>query len=349
MFKNVPTKQKILINMIIAQIGFAVITTVAILSHSQVTALITVNLVFAIIIAYTNYAAMRRVVGGIDRFKRYMDDIMDFAFMRVNKIDKAQYMKNDEIGMILTELNNYVDQFDTMRKEDMKVLGEIVLTLDKMSQGIFQCRIHAKSHNFMIEALRETLNHTLNISETNMKELKKNVEFYANDDFTSKIKIHHKIKGDMLAVMNSVNTLGDSLSNSAKQNLSNGQHLQSNSSTMSASVENLANKANQQAASLEETAAAVEEITSITRNNANNAVKMSELGSRVKTEVSNGMTLASKTSTSMDEINVQVTAINEAITVIDQIALSLHHLFVLSLSSVLLRHLTHLQLVGLFD
>jgi len=117
-----------------------------------------------------------------------------------------------------------------------------------------------------------------------------------------------------------VNTLGNSLSNSAKQNLSNGQHLKSNSSTMTESVNNLANKANQQAASLEETAAAVEEITSITRNNANNASKMSELGAKVKTEVSNGMNLASKTSTSMDEINSQVTAINEAITVIDQIA-----------------------------
>ena len=47
---------------------------------------------------------------------------------------------------------------------------------------------------------------------------------------------------------------------------------------------------------------------------------MSELGNQVKTEVSNGMNLASKTSTSMDDINSQVKAINEAITVIDQIA-----------------------------
>ncbi len=320
MFTNVSTKWKIFINMILAQIGFATISIVAILSESKVSAIIIINLIFAVIIAYTNYAALQRISGGIERFKRYMDDIMDFAFMRVNKIEKAQYMKHDEIGLILTELNSYVDQFDTMRKEDMKVLGEIVLTLDKMSQGIYQCRIHSKSHNFMIEALRETLNHTLNKSETNMKELKTNVELYANNDFRSKIKIHHKIKGDMLAVMQSVNTLGNSLANSAKQNLSNGEHLQTNSSTMTTSVTNLANKANQQAASLEETAAAVEEITSITRNNANNASKMSELGSRVKTEVSNGMTLASKTSSSMDEINSQVTAINEAITVIDQIA-----------------------------
>ena len=320
MFKNISTKHKILVNMFLAQIGFTTITTVAILSDSQVTALVTVNVVFAVIIAYTNYAAMVRVVGGIERFKKYMNDIMDFAFMRVNRIDKAQYMKNDEIGLILTELNAYVDKFDTMRKDDMRVMGEIVLTLDKMSQGIYQCRIHSSSENFMIEALKNTLNKSLNLSEKNMIELKENLLVYANDDFRNQLTINNSIKGDLLEVMESVNKLGTSLSTSAKENLSNGEHLEASSSTMTESVNNLADKANQQAASLEETAAAVEEITSITRNNANNAVQMSQLGGKVQSAVSEGMVLANQTSTAMDSINEQVTAINEAITVIDQIA-----------------------------
>jgi methyl-accepting chemotaxis protein len=121
-------------------------------------------------------------------------------------------------------------------------------------------------------------------------------------------------------MMQSVNTLGDALSTSAKQNLENGKHLEESSGTMTTTVKNLADKANQQAASLEETAAAVEEITSITRNNANNAAQMSELGGKVKTSVAEGLQLANKTSSSMDSINEQVTAINDAITVIDQIA-----------------------------
>ena len=320
MFTNISTRKKILLNMFFAQLGFATITTVSILSHSQFTAIITVNIIFAIIIAYTNYAAMKRIVGGIERFKLYMEDIMDFAFMRVNKINKAQYMKNDEIGLILTELNDYVDRFDQMRKEDMKVLGEIVLTLDKMSQGIYQCRIHSKSKNFMIEALRNTLNNSLDQSEKNMISLRDNVELYANNDFRDSININPKMKGDLLLVMQSVNKLGNSLSNGARSNLENGKHLESNSATMTDSVNNLADKANQQASSLEQTTAAVETITTITRNNSTNASKMSELGNKVNDEVTNGMKLANQTSQAMDSINEQVTAINEAITIIDQIA-----------------------------
>ena len=320
MFKNISSKKKILINMFLAQIGFATISTVAILSHSEITAIITVNILFAIVTAYTNYAAMQRIVGGIERFKEYMEDIMDFAFMRVNKINKAQYMKNDEIGMILTELNGYVDRFDEIRKEDMKVLGEIVLTLDKMSQGIYTCRIHSSSKNFMVEALKNTLNNSLEHSEKNIVSLKDNVELYTNNDFRGNIQINPKMKGDLLLVMQSINKLGNALSTGAKSNLNNGEHLQSNASTMTNSVNNLVDKANQQAASLEQTAAAVEEITSITRNNSTNASKMSELGKKVNDEVTNGMQLANKTSEAMDSIDEQVSAINEAIEVIDQIA-----------------------------
>ena len=47
---------------------------------------------------------------------------------------------------------------------------------------------------------------------------------------------------------------------------------------------------------------------------------MANLGETVKSAVVNGQTLASKTAISMGEINEKVTAINEAITVIDQIA-----------------------------
>ncbi len=331
MFKNVNTKNKLFINMVIAQIGFASITTIAILSDSKLIALLTVNIVFAIIIAYTNFATMRRITGGINRFKLYMDDLMDFVFMRTNRIEKASYMKNDEIGLILKELNTYTDIFDNMRKEDMKVMGEVILTMDKMSKGIYTCRIHADSHNFMIKALREMTNKTLDtieqnmtelrtVVEQNMTELRTVVEQYAQDDFRNKVKIDPKLKADMLAVMTSINTLGDALSNGAKTDLTNGQTLESNASSMSESVNHLAERANQQAASLEETAAAVEEITSITRNNAQNANKMSTLSNDVQTSVSSGQQLASSTATAMDEINNQVTAINESITVIDQIA-----------------------------
>ena len=152
---------------------------------------------------------------------------------------------------------------------------------------------------------------------TNIKDIS---NAYANNDYRDKIDIPPHIKDNMLDLMTSINILGESLGENAKSNLSNGQSLEQNASIMKNSMQNLSTKANEQAASLEETSATVEEITSITRNNANNATKMATLGQTVRSAVGNGQTLASKTAESMEEINTKVSSINEAITVIDQIA-----------------------------
>jgi len=251
---------------------------------------------------------------------KFFNEFMDFVTNKSNKFNFNEQSSNSNVNRMLEKWSNQASVLDKRMKDDMRVMGEIVLTTDKIEQGIFQCRVNSDTNNPMLMTLKINMNKMLDSTEETMRQLTSILTSYANDDFRDKIKIDPKLKADMLAVMERVNELGDSLSKTAKENLSNGEHLDSSSATMTESVNNLADKANQQAASLEETAAAVEEITSITRNNANNAVQMSQLGGKVQKAVSEGMVLANQTSTAMDSINEQVTAINEAITVIDQIA-----------------------------
>ena len=318
MFKNLSTKQKLLHNMIATQLGFAAIGVSGYMGST--TAIIISIVVFSLYISWSSYLVMHYTVNGIKRFEIYFDDFVKYISMKQNKIAKEENPGNDDIGLMMQKINTTVDYFENKLQEDMKVMGEVVLTMDKVEQGIYGCRIKATTQNPMIRTLKITINKMLQTLDKDMEQLKIIVEQYANDDLRNNININPKLKANMLAVMQSVNQLGSALSHSAKSNLTNGQHLESNSNTMTDSVSNLASKANQQAASLEETAAAVEEITSITRNNANNAVKMSKLGVTVKDAVSSGMTLANQTSDAMDDIDEKVTAINEAITVIDQIA-----------------------------
>ncbi|RBQ25704.1 methyl-accepting chemotaxis protein, partial [Arcobacter sp. CECT 9188] len=68
------------------------------------------------------------------------------------------------------------------------------------------------------------------------------------------------------------------------------------------------------------TAAALEEITSNIRNNTQNIAKMSNLSTEVTRSSKLGEELANKTTIAMDEINTQVNLVNEAISIIDQIA-----------------------------
>ncbi len=320
MFMNLTTKQRFFINMVLSQIGFAAISTVAILSDHKISAIIAVNIVFAIIVGYINYNSMQRVVGGINRIKEYIENLMDYMFFKTNNIRKAEYIKNDDIGAILKELNQYFDKYDRMRKDDMHVLGELVIALDKVAQGIYSTQIHSNTSNFMVHTLKEVVNKMLVRANTNIEDLVEIIGLYSEHDYRQQVNINPILKGKMKLAMEQINQLGSELNNNTKHNLENGTLLEKNSLTMNRSVENLANKANAQAASLEETAAALEEITGITKNNTQNAHKMSNLSKDVKDSVILGENLANKTAFSMDEINAKVEAINEAIEVIDQIA-----------------------------
>ena len=256
----------------------------------------------------------------LEEIDKYFQQLIEFLSYEKSEFEYVESTGNKKVDDMFKNWNQQIKKFDKRTKDDMRVLGEIVLTADKVEQGIYKCRIKGDSDNPTISTLRNTLNKMLISIDDATSRISKVVTSYTNDDFTDYIKVVDNYKDDMKLLMESINLLGKELGNSAKNNYDNGETLEESASTMTSSMNNLATKANEQAASLEETAAALEEITSITRNNTQNATKMATLGQVVKKSVLSGEELASKTASSMDEINEKVKAINSAITVIDQIA-----------------------------
>ena len=256
----------------------------------------------------------------LEEIDKYFQQLIEFLSYEKSEFEYVESTGNKKVDDMFKNWNQQIKKFDKRTKDDMRVLGEIVLTADKVEQGIYKCRIKGDSDNPTISTLRNTLNKMLNSIDDATTRILRVVNSYTNDDFTDYIRVVDNYKDDMKLLMESINLLGKELGNSAKNNFQNGETLENSASTMTNSMNNLAEKANEQAASLEETAAALEEITSITRNNTQNATKMATLGQVVKKSVLSGEELASKTASSMDEINEKVKAINSAITVIDQIA-----------------------------
>lgn len=256
----------------------------------------------------------------LEEIDKYFQQLIEFLSYEKSEFEYVESTGNKKVDDMFKNWNQQIKKFDKRTKDDMRVLGEIVLTADKVEQGIYKCRIKGDSDNPTISTLRNTLNKMLISIDDATSRISKVVTSYTNDDFTDYIKVVDNYKDCMKLLMESINLLGKELGNSAKNNFQNGETLENSASTMTNSMNNLAEKANEQAASLEETAAALEEITSITRNNTQNATKMATLGQVVKKSVLSGEELASKTASSMDEINEKVKAINSAITVIDQIA-----------------------------
>ena len=176
----------------------------------------------------------------LEEIDKYFQQLIEFLSYEKSEFEYVESTGNKKVDDMFKNWNQQIKKFDKRTKDDMRVLGEIVLTADKVEQGIYKCRIKGDSDNPTISTLRNTLNKMLISIDDATSRISKVVTSYTNDDFTDYIKVVDNYKDDMKLLMESINLLGKELGNSAKNNYDNGETLEESASTMTNSMNNLA-------------------------------------------------------------------------------------------------------------
>ncbi|MGM0518708.1 MAG: hypothetical protein ACQERD_03570, partial [Campylobacterota bacterium] len=156
----------------------------------------------------------------------YFKQFVQLVQYKKNKFDYIESTGNAKVDKMFEQWNNLIFDTEENIKNDMKVLGETVLTLDKVEKGTFRCRINSKTTNPMIHTLSSGINGMLDTLEKDMKRLGSAMDSYTNNDYSKSVHISPRVKDRMLELMNSANKLGQSLATNAKTNLKNGQTLE---------------------------------------------------------------------------------------------------------------------------
>ena len=257
----------------------------------------------------------------INSLKNFQKGLLSF-FGYVNKENKNVEMLDDkyedEFGNMAKIVNENILKTKKTIDSDNKFLEQINEVVEVVKNGYLNKRLEEKVESQSMEKLRIHINEMLYSLQlricTNVNDISYALEKYAKLDFT------HRIKGCNSGVTVGLNNLADIINSMLVENKSNGLTLDVSSGILLNNVDILNKNSNEAAAALEETAAAVEEISSNISNNTDNIIQMSKLASNVTNSVTKGETLANQTTESMNEIDKEVNSINEAITVIDQIA-----------------------------
>lgn len=232
---------------------------------------------------------------------------------------KLSVTSSDEIGDVATLFNKYMDKVNEGLKQDEKVIEEANDVLEKTSNGFFVYSVKSKAANPYVEDLKNKLNFMIANTKATLDKINETLRKYSESKFDTKIN-DQGLYGDLGSVASGIKLVGNNTSEILAMIMNTGDSLKENTEVLSGASANLSKSSNKQAASLEETAAALEEITSNIKGNTEASSKMAQLAQNVTQSAQNGLTLANETARSMDEINTQVSSINEAIEVIDQIA-----------------------------
>jgi len=274
--------------------------------------LVVVALFFGIIIANKMVSVLKSFQNGLENFFKFLNyEVKDVELLKNNA--------KDEFGKMAQNVNTNILKTKENILQDRKLINETIDVSDRINKGYLDKKITTVSANPALNELKDILNETMNCLSVNLENIKEVMVSYANLNYHPTVD-KNNMEGVIEELIDGVNNLGQTITDTLLINKRNGLILQSSASTLLGNVDKLNTSSNEAAASLEETAAALEEITSTIINNSDNVTSMAKYADRVTKSAKNGEELAHNTMVAMDDINEQVGSINEAITVIDQIA-----------------------------
>ena len=242
------------------------------------------------------------------------------ALMSYSSADqKIEIQNNDEIGELATHFNDYMKKIRDSVAKDQQIVEEVDKAIQMARAGFFVYTVDSHTDNRTTNDLKNSVNAMIKDLGDKFNEIDKALIQYGNAKFDYKFNVDD-VSGTIGSVVFGTRAIGSNISELLATIMMSGEQLSKNIDVLSTSANSLSQSANAQAASLEETAAAVEEISSNIQSSSANVSKMAVLSNEVTTSAIDGEKLASQTAQSMDNINTEVNAINEAIGIIDQIA-----------------------------
>ncbi len=273
-------------------------------------------LLFSIITLVTTLINLNQTI--IVPLTKLTDSVV--ALMNYSSADqKIEIKTNDEIGQLGSHFNEYMEKLRNTMKQDQMVVEEVDKAIQMARAGFFIYTVESETDNRSTNDLKNSVNAMIQDLGEKFNALDKALIEYGNAKFDYTFNVEN-VSGTIGSMVFGTKAIGSNISELLATIMMSGEQLSHNIDILSTSANSLSNSANAQAASLEETAAAVEEISSNIQSSSENVNKMAVLSDEVIESSSQGQQLAVETASSMGEINAQVTAINEAITVIDQIA-----------------------------
>ena len=288
-------------------------------SDTQIRGLVTEIAIISIILSIITIALIlfivKRATNPIEKLKEGFQNLLTSNDTNIT----LNVQSKDEIGEVADLFNAYMDKVRDGLKQDEKVIEEASDVLEKTANGFFVYKVNGKASNPHVEDLKNRLNEMISRTKTTVDKINETLRKYSESKFDAKIE-DDGIYGNLGSLTAGIKLVGNNTSELLAMVMNTGNALNGNTQTLSNASNNLSVSSNQQAASLEETAAALEEITSTIQANTQATTQMAQLAHSVTVSAKNGQKLANQTANSMDEINKEVSSINEAIEVIDQIA-----------------------------
>jgi methyl-accepting chemotaxis protein len=253
----------------------------------------------------------------------FKEKLLAFLLYLERKSDSIEKLDepNNEIGDLATAVNKNIEKIKNTIEQDNELLQNADEVISKVKRGWYSNIIDKSTTNEPLNNFKNNVNDMIHSIKEHFTHMNVILEQYAHYDYRKKLTVNDIENGGVFELLvTDINKLRDAITSMLVENKQNGMILDKSSSVLLDNVNNLNKNSIQSSKLLDETSFALNKVTANIESNTQKVAKMTKHGNEVKASVSKGQNLANQTTVAMNEIDREVNAINEAISVIDQIA-----------------------------
>ena len=228
-------------------------------ANTQMVVSIVVIAICIILVLLVSVLIGKNLISGIDQTKNGL--VRFFEFLN-NKTDKAETLErsgSDEIGQMSALINENIKQIEANFAEQNSFIKEANAFVGQIGKGNYVAQLNADTSNPALSQLKQTFK-DLQIAlkraiAANGDEVLNLLESFKKQDFTKRLEDDGK-----MAV--GINALGEEIAGMLRTNLEQARILEEKAEFLAQSMKQVTDGASSQASSLQESAAAVGQMSS---------------------------------------------------------------------------------------
>lgn len=153
----------------------------------------------------------------------YLQTLQDLIEYKRNQFDP---ITDPAIGSIEEQINNIAGAYNDQLLKDILVAGELVLLVDKVARGDYQCRVGGNTKTPHVYVLRNSVNKMLDTIAENLSDVTNVMQKLSEGRYDSRVKV--TVGGEMGTMLSKVNQLGETLLALEQQNQFSKEELKKN-------------------------------------------------------------------------------------------------------------------------
>ena len=219
--------------------------------------------VFILLLSAYVFFAIKKSLNPIHAIQNKLVEVFRFVtYKEHNTPSKLVITTRDEFGAMSNIINSNIDEVVEGIRTDNTMIKELNKVVNIVNKGRFDVLIDEEPNNPSLVELKRLLNNFFKGIAQNIRSVTSILNIYAKNDFTPTIEVPEGVEADLKDMISGVDKMGEVVRRMLNNSLNNAKLLEEKANSLSTAMKELTSGANIQANSLQESAAAVEEMSS---------------------------------------------------------------------------------------